>query len=613
MTHFQIPEETKGVVGVTWLADKIYVVCKYSKTVHVFQDRKPFKKLNQTEVEQMKSPQDLTASKTSMSVYISDLKKMCIWKIKINTGDIIRIESNRKPYSLSVTVEQDELIVAAKDVQTARCYLDIYDLHIQEEQGPPKKTIILPDTISKCLHAVQLSRKNTIENNYIIAYEDNDDENLIGEVSKDGEFLRYFPTLEFNPWSITHLQIDEYNNIFIADHFPAQHRVLLLNYDSERFKVLFKKEPKIMDPFRLCYVAGRTGKQNKNLLIVGQDSQPDSTPPVSVIKIKNDDLEETRRLRLDNNKFEVEGEAHGVVGVTWLENRIYVLCRKSQKVHVFPDRAPFTELKENMIEITGIESPQDMTASTTFMFIFINELKKKCIWKINVTDNKIKPWKINRKPYQLSVANGQNELIVVTKDDTNRCYLDIYNLNEQNDEIPEKANSIILPNTVRKCCHAIQLSVKSVKKYIISYQEGDESNLIGEISEDGKFLRSFPSLQILQFNPWDPCHLQINEYNNIYIADRYNTHHRVWLLNYYSENFKLLFKRENNIKDPLRLCYVSAQNENLLIVGQESQSGINSPVSVFELNNSNPVEETKTPLTDKNIWNINDFIIEGRR
>ena len=247
-------------------------------------------------------------------------------------------------------------------------------------------------------------------------------------------------------------------------------------------------------------------------------------------------------------------------------------------VRVFPDQAPFGEL--DRIDVTEIGCPYDMTASTVNGFIFISDLQKKCLWVISAIDyTKKTQWMMAKQPNKLSVACNQNELIVVTKDEkTSQYHLYIYNLTNQQDGSTPRF--FPLPTTISKCFHAVQLSteVNNQKTYIISYEhKKDEVSRISEIIEDREsFTRTFSTDA---FDPWSPFHMQIDQHNRIFIADHSNGNHKVFLLDHQSGEMEVLFNNVNNkVKDPARLCYVGNENKKILIVGQESNSGLTPPI-----------------------------------
>ena len=68
----------------------------------------------------------------------------------------------------------------------------------------------------------------------------------------------------------------------------------------------------------------------------------------------------------------IEEGSSDVSGVAWLENKIYVVCERSNLVHVYPDEEPFDELKDDRIEIKEMKDPRDMAASGVSRSILIS-------------------------------------------------------------------------------------------------------------------------------------------------------------------------------------------------------------------------------------------------
>ena len=98
--------------------------------------------------------------------------------------------------------------------------------------------------------------------------------------------------------------------------------------------------------------------------------------------------------------FEVEEgtKESPVDGVTWLENKIYVVCRGSNRVHVFPDQEPFDELKEEEIKIEGMKRPWDMSASKVSRSMFISDPGDRCLWRVQMPGGGISRWEMDGTP-----------------------------------------------------------------------------------------------------------------------------------------------------------------------------------------------------------------------
>ena len=112
----------------------------------------------------------------------------------------------------------------------------------------------------------------------------------------------------------------------------------------------------------------------------------------------------------------MEEGSSDVRGVAWLENKIYVVCGGSNRVHVYPDEEPFDELEDDRIEIKEMEDPWDMAASGVSRSILIGDYGNECIWRIQMPSKEISRWKIDGRPWGLSI-NSSDELIVFVRVD----------------------------------------------------------------------------------------------------------------------------------------------------------------------------------------------------
>ena len=103
----------------------------------------------------MKRPLDMSASKVSRSMFISDPGDRCLWRVQMPGGGISRWEMDGTPGNLSIT-SSDELIVDVR--REDRYYQDIFScLDVTRTQSIP-----LPTEIDDVRHAVQSSNGNII-------------------------------------------------------------------------------------------------------------------------------------------------------------------------------------------------------------------------------------------------------------------------------------------------------------------------------------------------------------------------------------------------------------------------------------------------------------------
>ena len=264
-----------------------------------------------------------------------------------------------------------------------------------------------------------------------------------------------------------------------------------------------------------------------------------------------------------------------VDGVTWLENKIYVVCRGSNRVHVFPDEEPFDELKEEEIKIGGMKQPSDMSASKVSRSMFISDPGVRCLWRVQMPGGGISRWEMDGTPGCLSITSSDELIVDVERED--RYYLDIISCLDVT-----RTQSIPLPTEVKNVRHAVQSSngniiiLHSTKKFPGVYQ-------ISELSIDGRnFIRTFDprSVQSMNIKNWEPFHISFDDDGHLFVPDF--RHSIVYLLSSQLTDPRILLKSyQHQLDGPQRLCYVREKQQ--LIVGQTGLFGEPGHVGVFNV------------------------------
>ena len=115
-----------------------------------------------------------------------------------------------------------------------------------------------------------------------------------------------------------------------------------------------------------------------------------------------------------------------------MENKIYVVCGGSNRVHVFPDQEPFDELREEEIKIEGMKGPLDMSldmsASKVSRSMFISDLGDRCLWRVQMPGGGISRWEMDGTPRNLSITLSDELIVEVRRQ--NRFYLDIFSCSD---------------------------------------------------------------------------------------------------------------------------------------------------------------------------------------
>ena len=276
------------------------------------------------------------------------------------------------------------------------------------------------------------------------------------------------------------------------------------------------------------------------------------------------------------DSFEIEDKP--VAGLSWFENKIYVICEKSTNIHVYPDNSPYEELQDEEIKITKkwhfrtkvIKSPKDMVASHVSRSIFISD-SNGCIWKVKMPSRLISRLVTDGIPSKLSISTADKLLTIVSR--KNCLYLDVY---RSTDFIRTK--SFPLPTEVVLPSNVVQ---SSNGNFIISYEiRNSRSWMISELSNDGKKIIlsiQHPTLLEIQMKHLHPHHLAIDERDRILVADYLESR----VLQYNSkltDHTVLLDDDKHRINLPQRLCYVRSKQQLFVVHGWSP-----SYVSIFHL------------------------------
>ena len=278
-----------------------------------------------------------------------------------------------------------------------------------------------------------------------------------------------------------------------------------------------------------------------------------------------------------------------VMGVAWLEERIYVVTKSSNIVYVHPDQESIDGSNNEIIELKGMKKPWDMVASELSRTIFISDHGIGCVWRIQLPRVRISRWEVEGTPYEMFVSS-LDVLVVCSIVDVHN-YLNLYRSSDV-----MLIQSVPLPTEVGWSSHAVQLINEN---FIIAYSIRDRPDLfmISELSSSGMtFIRSFDPRRIEanRLDDWTPFHLSIDEDQNVFIADRHND--RVVRLNSRLTGFQILLNRDqHSIELPRRLCYVREKKQ--LIVGQEKRpGGLTHDVRLYNLH---PHKQSIDPRTVK--------------
>ena len=306
------------------------------------------------------------------------------------------------------------------------------------------------------------------------------------------------------------------------------------------------------------------------------------------------------------------GEGEDVIGVTWLENKIYTVSDRSSMVRIFQDHEPFNE--EIPIEVKDMKIPNDMVASKVNRAIFISDWEKDddkeeeeeeekkeeeeeekedqkeeeteeeddnesgCVWMIQIPDRKIIRCDIEGRPWWLSITPSNDLLVTSQRRGMDYpTFLNSYKLPEV-----EWLKTIHMPTQIVCVSHAVQTTNGN---FIISCShKNSHGYVISELSTDGTHINQTFDLQSVDsilLKTWKPVHLAIDEDGNIFVADMSDDGHRVFQLSSRLNRIEMELNHDRHqIDQPFRLCYV--REKHMLIVGQESLSTGGGSFCAFE-------------------------------
>ena len=440
----------------------------------------------------------------------------------------------------------EELIVCVH--RSYKFWLDLY----KSSDVTLIESIILPEELESLYHAVQL-----LNGNFMIAHSMKDTPNAftISEFSfNERTFIRCIaPRLivsnQLDDWWPCYLSIDEHGSIFVADGQKGRVCVLDSRLTDVQIMLCSDQHSEIIKfSWRLCYVP-----DNQQLIVISKESTRDVRmlnlrprelsighrtfeSELDVIKsaLFTTNLREIKLLK----RFEIikKINENPVLGVTWLKNKIYVVCEQSNMVHVFQDHPPFSELEG--ITIKRMTRPYDIAASEASRTIFISDGDERCVWTVQMLDtcSKIRKWKIDGCPETLSITLADNLSVVVRRED--RYTLDICSCSDVN-----QTHSIYLPQEIQDIRHMFQPSSGNA---IISYstERFPSVYMISELSiNEGTFIHTFDPRLVRSVNikNWKPEYLSIDGEGHIFVADSHSD--RVYQLNSQLTDVQILLNR----------------------------------------------------------------------
>ena len=184
-----------------------------------------------------------------------------------------------------------------------------------------------------------------------------------------------------------------------------------------------------------------------------------------------------------NQLGKFQGEKR-VRGVTWMNDRIYVVCREVNRIFVFSGEKPFNELEAEETIVPRLDSPFDIVSCATIASVVISDCSSnRCVWKVGMPEGLISQFPVSGIPSNMSLSSS-DELLVLTERNDNH-YLTIINAIDFS-----HMKSIPMPSEVTKPTHILK---SSNENFIVLYKKRGSREveyLISEMTIEGSFVRT---------------------------------------------------------------------------------------------------------------------------
>lgn len=121
--------------------------------------------------------------------------------------------------------------------------------------------------------------------------------------------------------------------------------------------------------------------------------------------------------------FSAEFCAHITFQMAKLEDKVYVLYKAPNRIHVYNISKPYSILEE--FSVKHLQSPCDVAACATSNCLYVTDQETRCIWKIVPRDRQVTRWLSDLgEPFTVSVSNDGG---VIIPRDGQPSFVEIYN------------------------------------------------------------------------------------------------------------------------------------------------------------------------------------------
>ena len=214
------------------------------------------------------------------------------------------------------------------------------------------------------------------------------------------------------------------------------------------------------------------------------------------------------------------------MGVTTLNNKIFIIYHNLPFIMVYMSQEPYTQLPK--ISINGLKDPWDIAAVSSCLYV--SDPFSDAIWRVKAADNKVDQWLSELLAWSVSVTSEEKLVLMVAVDSQGSVKertwnhvgeIQIYSAGAVKETVIKLSPDITTPQCV---------VMTTRKTFIISYgMEWHEMNRVCEVDMTGRMLKAFgssPGEDVGQLSM--PCHVSLDDEERIIVADYLND--RVLLL-----------------------------------------------------------------------------------
>ena len=220
-------------------------------------------------------------------------------------------------------------------------------------------------------------------------------------------------------------------------------------------------------------------------------------------------------------------EQRVVVGVTILNNKIYVIYFDLPLIVVYMSQQPYTRLPN--ISVNGLKNPRDIAAGSSCLYLI--DGGSAAIWRVKAADSKVDQWLTGVWAVSVSVTSEEKLVLLVVVDGQGSveernaawyCEIQIYSRGAVKETVIKLSRDITSPLCV---------VMTTRKTFIVSYgREWHEMNRVCEVDMTGRMLKAFgsaPGEDVGQLKV--PGNVSLDDEERVIVADMLNN--RVLLLN----------------------------------------------------------------------------------